>query len=297
MADASPPKIAVCAILRDERRYLMEWIAYHRLLGVGRFLLFDNESADGSEVILGELKRLGLADVAPIPGRGPHVQPTAYLAGARFLAGKADFVAFIDIDEFLVAEPDLPSALADTPADVGAIGVCQMVFGANGRALYEPDLVISRFTARAEVACGEHRWVKIVARPECVGAFTSSHSVELARGRQVMTDGGPFVAASHAGEANRICHARIRLHHYMLKSREEFGWKQLRGDLTDVGDQRRFTEAYFSGREPGSSAVRDLAAAARAEAVRREMRRLIDAFRPEARAAAADCAGAAIGAI
>lgn len=287
---AAPPTLAICAILRDERRYLLEWIAYHQLLGVGRFLMFDNQSADGSEIVLAQLKRLGLVDTARIEGRGPHVQPAAYLAGAKFFAGKVDFVAFIDLDEFLVAAPDLPSQLAHIAADVGAIGVCQTVFGSNGHMRYAPDLVISRFTARAQDARDEHRWVKTIARPQWIGAFTSSHSVTLTRGRQAMTDGGPFVAAGHPGEASRICHARIRLHHYMLKSREEYGWKQARGDLSDAGGQQRFTDAYFDNRDPGSNTVEDQAAAARAEAVGRRMCALLAQFSPQARAALADTA-------
>jgi hypothetical protein len=287
---AAPPTLAICAILRDERRYLLEWIAYHQLLGVSRFLLFDNQSADGSQLVLAELKRLGLLDAVRVEGRGPPVQPTAYLAGAQFLAGKVDFVAFIDLDEFLVAAPDLPSQLADTPADVGAIGVCQTVFGSNAQARYASDLVISRFTARAQDERAEHRWVKIIARPEAVAAFTSSHSVTLTQGWQAMTDGGPFVAAAYPGQANRICHARIRLHHYMLKSREEFSWKRQRGALSDADGRVRFTEAYFSERDPGSNAVMDLAAASRAEAVRQRMRALFARFSPEARAALADLA-------
>jgi hypothetical protein len=285
---AAPPTLAVCAILRDERRYILEWIAYHQLLGVSRFVLFDNQSADGGELVLAELKRLGLVDAVRIEGRGPHVQPRAYLAGAQFLAGKADFVAFIDLDEFLVAAPDLPSQLAGAPADVGAIGICQTVFGSNGQARYAPDLVISRFTARAADARAEHSWVKIIARPEGVGAFTSSHSVAMTQGRQVMTDGGAFVAAAHPGQASRICHARIRLHHYMLKSREEYGWKQQRGALSDADGRMRFTDAYFNARDPGSSAVTDLAAASHAEAVRQRMRAIFAQFGAEARGVVGD---------
>lgn len=298
MANPSPPKVAVCAILRDERRYLLEWVAYHQLIGVGSFLIFDNESADGSEILLAELKRLGVIDTVRAAGRGGPVQMAAYLAGARFLTGKADFVAFIDLDEFLVAEPNLPAALADTPADVGAIAVCQRVFGANGRERYEPEMVISRFTARAEDARSEHRWIKTIARPQCVAEFTSCHSVALTDGRYAMTDGGDHFTAAHPGEASRICHERIWLNHYMLKSREEFGWKQQRGAFSDTADHTRFSEAYFAARDPNSNAVADVSAAARAEAVRRRIKRLVESFAGEARALArADCEGRAFGAI
>ena len=35
-------KIAVCAIFKDEAPYLLEWIAFHKMVGVDLFVLYDN---------------------------------------------------------------------------------------------------------------------------------------------------------------------------------------------------------------------------------------------------------------
>jgi len=43
----SSRSVTACAVIRNERRYVEEWLAYHRLLGVTKFLLFDNDSSDG----------------------------------------------------------------------------------------------------------------------------------------------------------------------------------------------------------------------------------------------------------
>jgi hypothetical protein len=40
-------KIAVCAIFKDEASYLLELIAFHRMIGVDLFVLYDNGSTDG----------------------------------------------------------------------------------------------------------------------------------------------------------------------------------------------------------------------------------------------------------
>jgi hypothetical protein len=37
---------SVVAIVRDEGPYLAEWVAFHRLQGFDRFLIYDNESSD-----------------------------------------------------------------------------------------------------------------------------------------------------------------------------------------------------------------------------------------------------------
>ena len=38
-------KIAVCAIFKDEAPYLLEWLAFHRMIGVDLFVLYDNGSS------------------------------------------------------------------------------------------------------------------------------------------------------------------------------------------------------------------------------------------------------------
>ena len=39
-------------MFRNERRYLVEWVLHHYLLGVEHFYLYDNESEDKPEEVL-----------------------------------------------------------------------------------------------------------------------------------------------------------------------------------------------------------------------------------------------------
>jgi len=41
---AESPSLVLVAIIKNEARYLLEWIAYHRAAGVDHFILMDNES-------------------------------------------------------------------------------------------------------------------------------------------------------------------------------------------------------------------------------------------------------------
>lgn len=282
LAQAST-RVAICTVLRNERPYILEWIAHHRLLGVEWFLMFDNESDDGSGPLLQALHARGLATALAWPGRGMSRQTDAFGRGAAALANRCDFVAFIDLDEFLLTADGetLPDALARLPADAGALALCQRVFGAGGHSAFAPGLVIERFTQRAADERDEHRWVKTIARPECVRHFTSSHSVALSSGHTLMTDGAPFVALGHVGSADRIVHGGLRLNHYMLKSREEYAAKQRRGDFSDTATARRFSDDYFTARDPACNELTDSLAAGRARAVRAEIARMIADF-PEA---------------
>jgi hypothetical protein len=61
--------VAICAIFRDEGADLTEWVAYHRVVGVDHFILYDNESNDnGASVLLtGPFK--DYVTVLRMPGR------------------------------------------------------------------------------------------------------------------------------------------------------------------------------------------------------------------------------------
>jgi hypothetical protein len=45
-------KIGICAIFKDEARDLLEWLAFHKMIGVDRFFLYDNGSSDGGSELI-----------------------------------------------------------------------------------------------------------------------------------------------------------------------------------------------------------------------------------------------------
>src|SRR5262249_58542936 len=62
-----PIGLAVCAIFRDEARYLAEWVSFHRVQGVERFYLYDNRSSDDWRGGRGPGVRAGVRRGAPLP--------------------------------------------------------------------------------------------------------------------------------------------------------------------------------------------------------------------------------------
>jgi len=91
--------LAVCAIMKNEGRYLREWIEFHKIVGVERFYLYDNGSTDDTCDVLAPYVRSGdviLTDWALHPG-----QVQAYDHCLKQNASKARWIAFIDLDEFL----------------------------------------------------------------------------------------------------------------------------------------------------------------------------------------------------
>lgn len=240
-------QVGICAIVRDEATYVEEWVAFHRAQGVGIFQIYDNGSVDGTPDVL---RRVGLEPIiwAGRPADFDTQQRAAYLEAAHMLAGRAEWLAFIDIDEFLFGRGmPLTAALAGFAGGVGAIAVQQVMFGSGGQRTRLPGPVTQRFTRCAPRDHGENRWFKTVARPEWVAGFESVHSVMLSEGTYVMPDGSPLERGAQSGEAVRRVEGRLGLHHYALKSLEEFRAKQAK--WSDRLAAARMSDGYFFGRD------------------------------------------------
>jgi hypothetical protein len=278
---SQPPRLAIGAIFKNEGPYILDWIAHHRALGIERFFIADNDSSDETSPTLTALARAGIVEHLPfpsVPGRPP--QPAAYDAILRQHRGEADWIAFIDADEFLAPAPPLaglrpPLAALAARADVGAVAVNWAVYGSAGEDAARPGLVVERFPARERQDTLINRHYKTILRPRAfAGLHATPHLFRLAPGfRQVHADGSPLAALYDddcQGLSTRVLWAPLRLNHYVVKSREEFLHRKLpRGRATGPGR-----------REPGFFAAHDLnpetepVAPRLAAATRAEMQRL-----------------------
>lgn len=99
------PTIAVITMARDEGPALRRWVDYYAgQVGLENIIVFDDNSADGSTENLGcTVHRL-----PELPGRAGFENARMGLVSgiAQGLLWVYDFVAFVDADEFLVADPD-----------------------------------------------------------------------------------------------------------------------------------------------------------------------------------------------
>lgn len=249
----------ICAIAKNEARYIVEWLSYHRAIGIEDIVVYDNDSSDETTPVLEKLERHGLVRRIPWPtleNRSPQI--TAYADFISRSKGTNAFIAFIDLDEFLSVddgEIDIDSYLARNnllDPSVGAIAVNQRVFGSSHLETYAPAPVIRRFTLKAEEGYTENRWFKSFARPDAVETL-NSHCVKLLSGRYVDARGRPLDTNSIAGgQTPAICDG-LRINHYILKSLEEYRWKQQRGgaaQATPAARLTRYTEDFFFGRGP-----------------------------------------------
>ena len=256
--EGSSARLALAAIVRNEGPYLLEWIAHHRALGIGRFYIADNDSSDETTATLAALARAGIVRHLPfasVPGVPP--QQSAYVEILRRFGAEAEWIAFVDADEFLVpASPHrtLAAALAPLTADpgVGAIVVNWAIYGSSGARAADGRPVAGRFRRRAVRACPYNRHYKSIVRPEAVvpRIERNPHHFSLHPGfRTVHADGGVVedLPDRPRGLSAGIVWTPLRINHYVIKSWDEFHYrKRLRGRATGPEGLPRDTAFFHS---------------------------------------------------
>lgn len=269
---APTPTTALCAILRNELRGVIEWLAYYKALGVDEVLLYNNGSDDGTEVLLQALAKAGEITLIPWPHTvGERPQRLAY-ADARKRA-RADWLAFFDADEFLLLREDasLGGFLQRFDDDVSAVAVSWVVFGSGGQRDWRPAPVMERFTDALPAGAAPNLQVKAIGRRERLTG-TGIHRVEIASGRYVTASGreARFTGLTAVRTPDVAVAA---LHHYAVKSLEEFEEKRQRGHANsqDPARKRERLDQAFTAFDAGGVRNTDLLAFAprmRTEALR-----------------------------
>jgi glycosyl transferase family 61/glycosyl transferase family 92 len=236
--------LAICAIVKNEFDYLLEWIAYHRVVGVDHFLIYNNSGADddGTTELLNKLHGIGAVDLVPWPDRpdwnlpsGVQVRPQipAYYDGVDRLRDKAEWVALIDADEFIVPmkEEDLPSTLKQFER-FGGVGPNWRMFGSSGAEKKEDALVCKRFTMASFRETFANHHVKTIAKPELIRKI-HTHRPFLENGTFVDEHGREI--SDERGIRPSVSYDIIRINHYFTKSRQEWLEKVARGRAATPG--------------------------------------------------------------
>ncbi len=239
--------LALVSIMRDEHPYILEWVAYHRVVGVTDLTVYDNNSKDGSTELLARLHELKVVNHVPWPASGqdsPQISAYRHYRDCRASAGSNNWALYIDADEFAVpVEHDtLVEALDDIVTlapDAKAIAINWKTFGTSGQQKANPGLVVERFQKCAEGGRAPNNCVKSAV---CLQALSDPHIHvhQIVNGRYV-SELGEDVEIYGNGMSRQVSHERVQINHYMTKSVEEWQDKKARGNanLSD-GHQQKY---------------------------------------------------------
>ncbi len=260
-------RITAITCVKNEGPFLIEWIAFNRLIGVTDFLFYSNDCSDGTDRLLQALAQRGLVEHLPNPARGRNYQMEALKdARAQKVVRRADWLWVADVDEFLNIRPG-HGTIADLIAACGdpqAISVSFQFFANAGVETFEDLPVIAQFTHShnpdiwsSETAIEVKTLIRNDLPVKYLGAHRPFLKKKIAQNQHIhWTDGaGRPVPESflHARRKNRLrkfpargARRHATLNHYALRSLDSYLVKNDRGDVNR--EHRAFDTAYWSER-------------------------------------------------
>ena len=224
--------LAVCAIFKNEKPYLQEWLEFHRMVGVEKFYLYNNISTDDFLEVLQPYIDNGLVDLVDWPYPSP-CQLQAYTNCIEKLKGQKLWVAFIDLDEFLFAPcADKVTDILNQLPIACAVGVNWMCFGSGGLEKYDDRPLTERFHLR----CNENNWENthiksIIRMDQNVRVGGDPHYFQVEKG--TYNENGVAISGPWSPHTSRL----LRINHYKTKSREEWIARIEKGKADNPGYQ------------------------------------------------------------
>ncbi|MCK8485473.1 glycosyltransferase family 2 protein [Aliiroseovarius sp. S2029] len=154
--------------VKNEAPFILEWIAYHRVIGFDRIIICSNDCDDGTDEILSSLARHGIVEhlthEVPI-GVSPQLQAAQRVSEAALIAD-GDWVLWLDGDEFL----NVRTGTRDVASLVAALGgrkgilINWRLFGDSGQIPFAGRLISNDFTMCSKRKNAENCSIKTLFR-------------------------------------------------------------------------------------------------------------------------------------
>ncbi|KAL5997316.1 hypothetical protein ACLOJK_008246 [Asimina triloba] len=231
-----PFEMCICTMVRNQARFLAEWIVYHAHLGVQRWFIYDNNSDDGTAGVIDSLRALNYG-VSRHPWPWVKTQEAGFAHCAVRAGRDCEWVGFIDVDEFLYlpSAATLPDVLQNHTGMpwVGELRTACHSFGPSGLRRVPEQGVTMGYTCR--MATPERH--KSIVRPAALNASLINvvHHFHLKEGFDyVNVDRGAMV-----------------INHYKYQVWEVFKEKFYRRVATYVADWQEEENVGSKDRAPG----------------------------------------------
>jgi hypothetical protein len=219
--------VSVMAILKDEAPNMAEWLCHHMAIGVDHFFLYDNGSTDDLHEVLRPYADHGVVTTVYFPMRG--LQRDANNHVVRFFGATTEWLAYVDIDEFLVPERDEPIGdILRGLGDAEQVLVSRREFCYGGHRTPPPGLVTEAYR-EFSVDVPRVGTSAILAKPiiRTAGvARVGIHNATTVHGRTVNMVGQP--TSEEATVIEDPSFANLQMNHYYTKSWQEFQAKRTR---------------------------------------------------------------------
>ena len=241
----------IVGCMKNEAPYIVEWVAYHRAIGVDNFIIYTNGCEDGTSEILDRLQEMGVLQHRNNDDwRGNSPQQFALNQSQKEPVIKnAEWIIHIDVDEFInvrTGNGTLDDFFAKVP-DATNVAMTWRLFGHNGVTALSDDFVIDQFDHCAPAYCpkphtvwgfktmfkniGAYRKISCHRPNQLQSEFEDKVRWVNGSGQDMTRD-----AAKNGWRSSKktIGYDLLQLNHYALRSAESFLIKRQRGRALHV---------------------------------------------------------------
>ncbi|GAX73759.1 hypothetical protein CEUSTIGMA_g1210.t1 [Chlamydomonas eustigma] len=240
---------ALCAVARDENKYVHEWVKYHKCLGIGTIYLYDHGSAVSLKGVVQDYVTEGFVQYIDFNGTHTKWKPSDGFADnlSKFSAtiqGQAyhnclqqhstqhTFMGFIDIDEFIVLYDKQLQSIDDLLKryeTFGGVSFYWRLLGSNGHVNSPSDSVIKAYQRCVPLNNSQNTQFKSFVNTAFKPTMYSPHraSFQLEASTSYLVDENAVKIAS--GRNKRSSHMKASVYHYATKSKQDFAAKGRRG--------------------------------------------------------------------
>lgn len=244
--------VAIVTTMKNEGPFILEWLAYHRVIGVEKFLVFTNDCTDGTDTFFDLLQRKGIVEHRENPFREMDLKPQhAALAAAEKepIMQNAAWCICMDVDEYInihVGDGTL-KALFDAVPDANMISLTWRLYGNADVHEFDPRPIIGQFDRCApEMSRKPHQAWGFKTLFRNIGLF-KKFGVHRPKGLKpqlvdqinwVNGSGQPMPEKEYRtawrSTADTVGYNMVSLNHYAVRSAESFLVKRDRGRVNHV---------------------------------------------------------------
>jgi len=228
--------LGLCTIQRDRGPWIIEWLAFHYIVGFRKFFFYAHHCSDNTKNVLLQASSHFDIKIFFIDELMSQVQLKAYQHAYDNFGHEVDWMAFIDGDEFLfpAAADDLRDVLEDYHySRISAIAAYWVCFGSNGHIQEPAGLVVDNYTKRPPLDFHVNRHIKsIVMGRQKMTANLNAHIFDTLFGTydelmRPITNG--FM------ENLAPSYEKLRINHYVCQSYEYYHSKKNSYGFADAG--------------------------------------------------------------
>ncbi len=250
--------IAICGIAKNENLYVREWVEYHKYIGVKKIFIYDNNDIDGEqleEVLYDYIP--SFVEIINVRGiekestqeDGLILQNHCYVECYNNHKSEYDYMAFIDIDEFInTKNKDINEVLASYNK-FDTLLLSWKNHGDNGLVRYDNRPVRERFTGgvrsntgfrnnkccKSIVHCG-NKDIIIAPKASIRHKFLFKNGINIDSIGKIIKEINPF-----SSQLLSPVYGKLYIDHYITKTLEEYLFRYYnRVDSSSISKKRRF---------------------------------------------------------